>query len=145
MATRKANAHWEGTLQSGKGSVKLGSGAFEGNYSFSSRFENGQGTNPEELIAAAHAGCFSMALAHGLEQAGYEPKRISTVANVSIEKVGEGFGITQIELQTEAEIPDIEENELQQQAQTAKNDCPVSKALAGTEIKLKSKLVNPVS
>jgi osmotically inducible protein OsmC len=140
MATRKSEAVWEGKLQSGKGTVKLGSGAFEGGYSFASRFQQAEGTNPEELIAAAHAGCFSMALAHGLEEKGYMPERIHTTANVSIEKAEDGFSITSIELETEAKVPDIEEQTFMEQAQAAKTNCPVSKALAGAEIKLRAKL-----
>jgi osmotically inducible protein OsmC len=140
MATRKSEAVWKGKLQSGKGTVKLGSGAFEGDYSFSSRFQQGEGTNPEELIAAAHAGCFSMALAHGLEQEGYMPERIHTTANVSIEKAENGFSIGHIELETEAKVPDIEEQTFMEQAEAAKTNCPVSKVLAGTEIKLQARL-----
>jgi len=140
MATRKSEAVWEGKLQSGKGTVKLGSGAFEGGYSFASRFQQAEGTNPEELIAAAHAGCFSMALAHGLEEKGYMPERIHTTANVSIEKAEDGFSITSIELETEAKVPDIEEQTFMEQAEAAKTNCPVSKALAGAEIKLRAKL-----
>jgi osmotically inducible protein OsmC len=141
MAKRTASAVWEGTLREGKGRVKLGSGAWEGQYSFASRFEEGTGTNPEELIGAAHAGCFSMALAAGLTKAGFKPTRISTNASVSLEKVGEGFKITTIELNTEAEIPTIEEAAFLEQAETAKKNCPVSQALVGTEIKLNAKLV----
>ena len=142
MAKRTASAVWEGTLKDGKGRVKLGSGAFEGQYSFASRFEEGTGTNPEELIGAAHAGCFSMALAAGLTRAGFNPTRISTNASVSLEKVGEAFKITVIELTTEAEIPNIDEAAFLEQAQSAKKNCPVSQALAGTEIKLNAKLLN---
>ncbi len=141
MAKRTASAVWEGTLREGKGRVKLGSGAFEGAYSFASRFEEGTGTNPEELIGAAHAGCFSMALAAGLTKAGFSPKRISTTASVSLEKVGEAFKITTIELNTEAEIPGIDEGNFLEQAETAKKNCPVSQALAGTEISLNAKLL----
>src|SRR6266566_8983802 len=141
MAKRTASAVWEGTLREGKGRVKLGSGAFEGQYSFASRFESGTGTNPEELIGAAHAGCFSMALAAGLTKAGHNPTRISTNAAVSLEKVGEGFKITTIELNTEAEIPNIDEAAFLEQAKGAKKNCPVSQALAGTEITLNAKLV----
>jgi lipoyl-dependent peroxiredoxin len=141
MAKRTASAVWEGTLREGKGTVKLGSGAFEGQYSFASRFEEGTGTNPEELIGAAHAGCFSMALAAGLTKAGFSPTRISTKASVSLEKVGEGFKITTIELNTEADIPNIEEGAFLEQAEGAKKNCPVSQALSGTEIKLNAKLV----
>jgi osmotically inducible protein OsmC len=142
MAKRTASAVWEGTLKDGKGRVKLGSGAFEGQYSFASRFEEGAGTNPEELIGAAHAGCFSMALAAGLTRAGFNPTRISTTASVSLGKVGEGFKITSIELNTEAEVPGIEESAFLEQAETAKKNCPVSQALAGTEISLNAKLLN---
>lgn len=141
MAKRTASAIWEGTLKDGKGRVKLGSGAFEGQYSFASRFEEGTGTNPEELIGAAHAGCFSMALAAGLTRAGFNPTRISTTASVSLGKVGEGFKITSIELNTEAEVPGIEESAFLEQAETAKKNCPVSQALAGTEISLNAKLL----
>ena len=142
MPTRSANAVWEGKLQNGQGTMKLGSGAFEGNYSFPSRFESGQGTNPEELIGAAHAGCFSMALAAALGRAGYAPERVQTEAKVHLEKVGEGFKITKIELETEANIPNIDESEFQEQAQAAKQNCPVSQALTGTEITLNAKLTS---
>src|SRR5438093_13490736 len=98
MPTRNSEAVWEGDLKGGKGSVKLGSDAYQGAYSFSSRFESGTGTNPEELIAAAHAGCFSMALAHGLSQAGFPPRRVHTTAKVHLEKSGDGFAIPRIEL-----------------------------------------------
>jgi osmotically inducible protein OsmC len=141
MAKRTASAVWQGTLKEGNGTVKLGSGAFEGNYSFASRFESGTGTNPEELIGAAHAGCFSMALSAGLTKAGYTPKRISSTANVHLEKVGEGFKITTIELATEADIPGINEMEFSDAAESAKKNCPVSQALTGTEIKLQARLI----
>ncbi|MFP5263862.1 MAG: OsmC family protein [Blastocatellia bacterium] len=141
MATRTGSAVWEGTLREGKGTVKLGSGAYEGPYSFASRFESGTGTNPEELIGAAHAGCFSMALSAGLTKAGFSPKRIATTARVHLENVGGGFKIVSIELETEAEIPGIEDSVFQEQAETAKKNCPVSQALAGTEISLQARLV----
>ncbi|MEW6117476.1 MAG: OsmC family protein [Nitrospirota bacterium] len=141
MPVRKAEAVWSGTLKNGKGTVKLGSGAFEGAYSFASRFEEGTGTNPEELIGAAHAGCFSMALSLLLEQAGYKPERIHTTARVRIEKSGEGFNITSSELETEAEVPGIDEKKFMEQAEAAKKGCPVSQALAGTEITLKARLL----
>src|SRR5262247_1585503 len=105
MAKRKASAVWEGTLREGKGKVRLGSGAFEGQYSFGSRFEEGTGTNPEELIGAAHAGCYSMALSAGLGRAGFTPTRVATHARVHIEKVGDGFKITRIELDNESQVP----------------------------------------
>src|SRR5205814_9849384 len=106
-----------------------------------SRFEEGTGTNPEELIGAAHAGCFSMALAAGLTKAGHSPTRISTTAQVSLEKVGEGFKITTIELNTESEVPGIDEQTFLEHAETAKKNCPVSQALAGADIKMNAKLV----
>jgi len=141
MATRSAEAEWKGNLLQGQGTMKLGSGAFEGKYSFPSRFESGAGTNPEELIGAAHAGCFSMALSAGLGKSGFTPTRIHTTAKVHLEKVGEGFAITKIELTTEAEIPGIDAKTFQEHAEGAKKGCPVSKALAGTEISLTAKLV----
>ena len=144
MAARTAKAEWKGGLRDGKGTMKLGSGAFEGQYSFSSRFESGKGTNPEELIGAAHAGCFSMAFSAGLGQAGYSPKSIKTTAKVYLEKVGEGFEITAIELETEADIPGIDEKAFQEHAEAAKKGCPVSKALAGPKIKLNAKLLSSV-
>lgn len=141
MVARSAEAEWRGSLSAGSGTMKLGSGAFEGRYSFKSRFENEKGTNPEELIAAAHAGCFSMALALMLGQAGFTPRRIHTTAEAHIERVAEGFKITHIDLDTEAEIPNIDEQQFERQAESAKSGCPVSQALAGTNITLKARLV----
>lgn len=140
MAVRKSNAQWQGGLKDGKGNLSLGSGAFEGNYSFQSRFEEGNGTNPEELIAAAHAGCYSMALSAALEKAGFQPEYVKTEARVHLSKDGEGFAINKIDLVTEAKIPDISEDDFQQQAKGAKENCPVSKALAGPEITLDATL-----
>lgn len=139
-AARTANARWEGALQDGKGTMRLGSGAFEGQYSFSSRFEEGAGTNPEELIAAAHAGCFSMAFAGGLGRAGYTPASVETTARVHLEKGDAGFSITRIELDCTAEVPGIDEATFQEQAQTAKAGCPVSRALAGVDISVEARL-----
>ncbi len=141
MAVRSSEAEWKGNLRNGQGKMKLGSGAFEGPYTFASRFEAGKGTNPEELIAAAHAGCFSMALSAGLSAAGFTPTRVHTTARVHLEPVGQGFGITKIELQTEAEIPGIDEPTFQKEAENAKKNCPVSKALAGPQITLVATLV----
>lgn len=141
MPVRKAEAIWEGKLRDGKGTMKIGSGAFEGAYSFASRFENGAGTNPEELIGAAHAGCFSMALSLFLEQAGYSPESIHTGASVHIDKTGEGFSITTIELDMEARVPGIDEKTFLEHAEAAKKGCPVSRALTGVEIKLKARLM----
>lgn len=140
MAT--GSAIWEGTLKEGKGNMKLGSGAFEGAYSFKSRFESGSGTNPEELIGAAEAGCFSMALSSNLEKAGHPAKRISTTATVKLEMVGGGPKITTIDLMTEAEVPGIDEKKFQEQAQHTKKTCPVSVALAGPQINLTARLMN---
>src|SRR5215217_1057662 len=109
MPARLGTAVWEGTLKEGKGSMKLGSGAYEGPFSFSSRFEEGTGTNPEELIGAALAGCFSMALSANLEKAGHPAKRVATKANVKLEMVEGGPRITTIELQNESEVPGIDE------------------------------------
>jgi osmotically inducible protein OsmC len=141
MPTRSADARWEGSLQAGRGTMRLAGGAYEGPYSFSSRFEDGQGTNPEELIAAAHAGCFSMALSGALGRAGHEPVSVQTTAKVTLEKQEAGFRITRIELVTEAEVPEIEEAQFQEIADTAKRTCPVSAVLAGAEIGLEAKLI----
>jgi osmotically inducible protein OsmC len=141
MPVRSADAVWEGDLKGGRGKIKFESGAFEGQYSFSSRFESGTGTNPEELIAAAHAGCFSMAFAHGLSQAGFAPRKVHTTAKVHLEKGDAGFAIPRIELVTEAEVPKIDDATFQQQAETAKKNCPVSKLLAAAEITLQAKLL----
>lgn len=140
MPVRKANAVWEGTIKEGQGRIALGSGAFEGRYSFGSRFEEASGTNPEELIGAAHAGCFSMALSGALSRAGHTPTRIATGAKVHIEKVGEGFKITRIELDNESEIPGLDDAAFQEFARKAKEGCPVSQALAGVDITLTARL-----
>jgi lipoyl-dependent peroxiredoxin len=140
MVVRMAEAEWQGSVQQGTGVMKLGSGAFEGRCSFGTRFGDEKGTNPEELIAAAHAGCFYMALALGLGQAGFTPRRIHTTANVHIERAAEGFKITRIELDTEAEAPGIDDAKFHEQAETAKRNCPVSRALAGSEIMLTTRL-----
>jgi osmotically inducible protein OsmC len=141
MAVRTANAFWEGDLLGGKGKMKFGSGAFEGQYSFSSRFEEGTGTNPEELIAAAHAGCFSMAFSAGLAKAGFIPKRVETTAKVHLEKVDAGFKITRIELSTTGTVPGIDNAKFQEIAEGAKKGCPVSQLLTGAQISLVAKLV----
>jgi len=140
MLVRTSTARWEGGLKNGKGIMRIGAGVYEGSYSFASRFENGRGTNPEELIGAAHAGCFSMALSLVLEQAGYKPERIDTIARVSIDKVPEGFKITTIDLVTEGRVPGIDEKTFLEKAESAKKGCPVSMALAGVEIRLKARL-----
>ena len=141
MPARTANARWEGGLKDGKGNMRLGGGAFEGQYSFSSRFEEGVGTNPEELIAAAHAGCFSMAFSAGLEKAGFSPNSVETEAKVHLSPAdGGGFRISRIDLVTNADVPGIEEGAFQQAAQAAKEGCPVSKALAAVEITVNATL-----
>ena len=141
MPVRTADAEWEGTLKDGKGKMRFGSGAFEGQYSFSSRFEEGEGTNPEELIAAAHSGCFSMKFAGNLGNAGFPPNRVATTASVHLDKGDAGFSITRIELKTEAEVPGIDEATFQEQAEAAKRDCPVSRLLTGAEITVEATLV----
>ena len=140
MPARKGSAIWEGTLKEGKGRMKLGSGAYEGPFSFQSRFESGNGTNPEELIGAALAGCFAMALSANLEKAGHPAKRVDTTANVKLEMVDGAPKITTIELENESEVPGINEQTFREQADKTKTGCPVSKALTGTEIKLNAKL-----
>jgi lipoyl-dependent peroxiredoxin len=141
MPARTANARWEGGLKDGKGNMRLGGGAFEGQYSFSSRFEEGVGTNPEELIAAAHAGCFSMALSAGLERGGHNPNSVETEAKVHLSpKDGGGFRISRIDLITTADVPGIEDDAFQQAAQAAKEGCPVSGALSAVEITLEATL-----
>ena len=139
MPQRKGSAEWKGGLKDGRGSLSLGSGAFEGSYSFGSRFEEGKGTNPEELIGAAHAACFSMAFAAALGKAGHDPKRVSTTANVDFDTSGPRI-IGTITLDTEAEVPGIEEAEFQEQAEGARRNCPVSKALASVDIRLNARL-----
>lgn len=141
MPVRMSEAVWEGNLTDGKGTIKLGSGAWQGSYSFASRFQEASGTNPEELIGAAHAGCFSMALSHGLSQAGHTPKRVHTAAKVHLEKVGEGFRISQIDLNCEADVPGISQEEFHKQAEGAKANCPVSKLVTGARIQLEARLV----
>lgn len=140
MPIRSSNASWNGDLQQGNGIVRLGSGAWEGQYSFSSRFEEGTGTNPEELIAAAHAGCYSMALSAQLTEAGYAPENIATTADVHITKTSAGFAIPQIDLRTEAQVPGISDEEFQRIASDTKSTCPVSRLVQSAEISLEAKL-----
>ena len=141
MPQRTAQAEWKGDLREGQGTMRLESGAYEGAYSFPSRFEEGQGSNPEELIAAAHAGCFSMAFSGGLSRAGFKPTRISTKATVHLERVGEAWTITRIDLETEGEVPGIDDGVFQEQAEAAKKNCPVSRALAVEDVRLNARLV----
>lgn len=138
MTTRASSAEWKGTLKEGAGTMKLASGAYQGPYTFASRFESGKGTNPEELIGAAHAGCFSMFLSALLSKEGFAPTRISTTATVHLT---EGPTISLIELNCEAEAPGLGEAVFQEKAAAAKAGCPVSKVLAGAEIRLTAKLL----
>jgi lipoyl-dependent peroxiredoxin len=140
MPIRKGFAIWEGSLREGKGTVKLESGLFEGPYSFSSRFEDGKGTNPEELIGAAHAGCFSQALAMGLSAGKTPPRRIETTAEVVLEQAGRGFRITSIVLRTVGDVPGASQEVFRRAAEEAKTNCPVSQALAGVRISLVAEL-----
>jgi len=137
MAIRESSAVWKGNLVAGKGSMRLGSGAYEGEFSRASRFEDGPGTNPEELIGAAHAGCFSMFLAAILAKAGYTPESISTSAKVHL---GDGPKITLIELSTVGKVAGIDEATFIDFAEQAKKGCPVSQALSAVEMKLNAKL-----
>jgi osmotically inducible protein OsmC len=137
---RTAEARWNGGLLKGNGTMRLGSGAYEGKYSFGSRFEEEPGTNPEELIGAAHAGCFSMALSGALGKEGHDPQSVETKAVVHLEKQDAGFAITLIELTTHAVIPNISEEEFLEFAESAKANCPVSRALAAVPIRLEATL-----
>lgn len=142
MAKRTATAKWSGSIMEGEGRMALGSGTWEGPYSFKTRFEGEGAANPEELIGAAHAGCFTMSLSGALTQAGHAPESIETRAEVSLVKDGEGFTINKIGLFTEARIPGLGGDEFERLALTAKENCPVSKALAGPEISLEATLVD---
>jgi osmotically inducible protein OsmC len=139
MAIRNAEAVWTGTLKEGKGVMKFGT--YQGAYTWSSRFENGEGTNPEELLGAAHAGCFSMALSSNLAKNGFPPQQIHTQAEVTIEMVDGRNRITKIHLTTDANVPGISDEQFQQIAATVKDSCPVSVALASTPIKLTARLL----
>jgi osmotically inducible protein OsmC len=141
MATRDGNAEWRGDLKEGAGTMSVASGSFDGRYSFASRFEEGSGTNPEELIAAAHAGCFSMALSNILAQAGHVPESVKTTAKVHLRQVDGRPTIAQIDLVTEGRVPGIDQSQFAQYAEQAKEGCPVSRALAGVgEITLQATL-----
>lgn len=141
MPVRNAKAVWEGNLREGKGTMKLGSGAFEGSYSFASRFEEGTGTNPEELVGAAHAGCFSMFLSAVLSEAGFVPNRIHTTATVHLDQVEGAPWITRIRLDCEADVPGVDEETFAEKVEASKKGCPVSKALKGVDISVDAKLV----
>ena len=138
MPVRSAKAVWRGDLRNGEGTASFGD--FEGRYSFPSRFEEGEGTNPEEMIGAAFAACFSMALAGNLGKAGHAPEEVSTSARVHIEKGADGFSITRIDLSTEVRAPGIDEDTFREQAEAAKKGCPVSRALAVPDVRLEARL-----
>ena len=140
MPTRISEAHWTGGLKAGKGVMEVGSGAYKGSYSFGTRFEEARGSNPEELIGAAHAGCFSMALSDVLEQSGHKPENIDTKAKVHLDAKNGGFRIARIELETQAHVPGLNKADFEKFAQTAKTNCPVSQALKGVEISLNAQL-----
>lgn len=140
MPVRTAEAEWKGNLNQGSGRMKTGTGSFEGPYSFGSRMEEGAGTNPEELIAAAHAGCFSMAFSAQLAKAGFTPESVKTSAKVYFEKGEAGFGITRIELTTRGRVPGVDDATFKEKAEAAKSGCPVSRALASVPITLDARL-----
>lgn len=140
MPTRASKAVWEGDVAEGRGRLEMGSGACSPPYSFPSRFEDGSGTNPEELLAAAHAGCFAMALSLALGRAGHPPRRIEAEAEVTIERAGDGFAIRSSALTCRGEVPDLDAATFLEHAEKAKEGCPISKALAGVEISLDAEL-----
>lgn len=140
MAVRRAEAEWKGNLAKGTGTLKTESGAVDHPYSFASRFEDGSGTNPEELIGAAHAGCFTMALSHSLAQAGHEPERVHTTASVNLEKTDAGMSITRIDLVTRGRVPGIDAETFRDFAEKAKRECIVSRALKAVDMTLDAAL-----
>jgi osmotically inducible protein OsmC len=140
MPIRNAEAVWDGSLKEGNGKMKLGSGAFEGAYTWSSRFENAKGTNPEELLGAAHAGCFSMSLSSNLGKAGFMPAHIHTSVQVTIEQVEGKNRITKIHIETEATVPEISNEQFQQIAESVRQNCPVSVALSSVPTTLSARL-----
>ncbi|MFY1635425.1 OsmC family protein [Solwaraspora sp. WMMB335] len=141
MPIRTASARWQGNLTEGSGTIRTGKGGYEGNYSFRSRFEEGEGTNPEELIGAAHAGCFSMAFSKGLADAGFPPASVQTTASVHLDKTDAGMTVTRIDLQTVGEVPGIDPDTFLKLAEAAKANCPISRLLSpGAEITLNASL-----
>lgn len=142
MPIRSSQAVWKGTLKEGSGTLKTGSGAYEGPYNFVSRFESGAATNPEELVAAAHAGCYSMAMSGGLERAGFKAVRIATKASVHLDKTDAGFTVTQIDLDVEADVPGIDDKKFAEIAEGTKSGCPISRLLTGAKITLKARLMS---
>ncbi|WP_250031798.1 OsmC family protein [Paractinoplanes maris] len=141
MPIRTATARWQGNLTEGSGTIKTGKGGIQGNYSFKSRFEEGEGTNPEELIGAAHAGCYSMAFSKALSDAGFTPTSVDTVAKVHMDKTDAGFSVTRIDLETQGDVPGVDDGTFQKIAEDAKANCPISRLLSpGAEITLSAKL-----
>jgi lipoyl-dependent peroxiredoxin len=141
MPIRSSSARWQGTLTEGSGTIRTGKGGFEGNYSFKSRFEEGEGTNPEELVAAAHAGCYSMAFSKGLSDAGFPPTSVDTTANVHLDKTDAGMTVTRIDLTTVGVVPGIDQAEFMKIAEGAKENCPISRLLSpGAQITLDATL-----
>jgi lipoyl-dependent peroxiredoxin len=141
MPIRSSSARWQGTLTEGSGTIRTGKGGFEGNYSFKSRFEEGEGTNPEELIAAAHAGCYSMAFSKALSDAGFPPTSVDTTANVHLDKTDAGMTVTRIDLDSVGVVPGIDEAEFSKLAEGAKDGCPISRLLSpGAQITLNARL-----
>lgn len=140
MSKKEVKVVWKGNLKEGQGRIEFANGAFNQEYTFSSRFEEGDGTSPEELLAAAHASCFSMALSAALSEAGFVPDRVETVASAELNPDGDDFKIGSVSLHTRAQVPNIEEALFLKIAEKAKNNCPVSKALANVEIKLTAEL-----
>jgi osmotically inducible protein OsmC len=137
-----ARAHWEGDLKTGKGTIGLGSGAFEGPYSFKTRFEGAPGTTPEELLGAAHAGCFTMALSLGLTTAGHPPRSLDTNAVVTLAKVGESFAITRIDLTLKGVVPGLSEADFKRLAEDAKKNCIISRAISNVPMTLEATLAS---
>ncbi|MEU8816313.1 OsmC family protein [Actinoplanes sp. NPDC048796] len=141
MPIRTATARWQGNLTEGSGTIKTGKGGIQGNYSFKSRFEEGEGTNPEELIGAAHSGCYSMAFSKALSDEGFTPNSVETVAKVHLDKTDAGFSVTRIDLETVGDVPGIDDAAFQKIAVAAKEGCPISRLLSpGAEITLSAKL-----
>ena len=141
MPIRTASARWQGNLPEGSGTIRTGKGGYQGNYSFKSRFEEGEGTNPEELIAAAHSGCYSMAFSNGLAGAGFTPNSVETTAKVHLDKTDAGFTVTRIDLETVGDVPGIDESTFQKIAEDAKQNCPISRLLSpGAQISLTARL-----
>ena len=142
MPVRTGQAVWKGTLKEGSGTLRTQSGAYEGPYNFVSRFESGPQTNPEELVAAAHAACYSMALSAGLEKAGFKATKVSTKASVHLEKLEAGFTITHIDLDVEADVPGVDDKKFAEISDATKSGCPISRLLTGAQINLRARLLS---